>query len=149
MSEPGVARPGPGDDAVARLLGAMESGCRPSAGVFAADAVLDATVPHWRFTRHGEDAVRGTLAEWYRDRGRFESLSRTPLPTGELVEFMLSWEEDGIAHAAHQIHVLRLDDGQIIADTVFCGGRWPAALLADMLEAEAAACVWAAPSHSR
>lgn len=29
-------------------------------------------------------------------------------------------------------------DGRITTDTVFCGGRWPASLLAEMAEAERA-----------
>jgi hypothetical protein len=57
---------------------------------------------------------------------------------GELVEFTLTWEEGGVPHACHQVHVLRLERGRISADTVFCGGRWPASLLADMAAAAGA-----------
>ncbi len=39
-------------------------------------------------------------------------------------------------HASHHCHVLTidpfLDGGRIVADQVWCGGRWPAALLAEM-----------------
>jgi hypothetical protein len=126
------------DDPVGRLLAAIEAGAPLPAGLFSPDAILDATVPHWRFTRRGETAVRGELSGWYRDPGRFEVLSRTSIPDGELVEFTLTWEEGGVPHACHQIHVLRIDDGRIRGDTVFCGGRWPAALLAEMGAAELA-----------
>jgi hypothetical protein len=144
MDEPSPARPDPRDDPVGRLLAAIESGSATPPGVFSADAVLDATVPNWRYTVHGEEPVRETMSEWFRHRGHYESLYRTPLPTGELVEFTVDWEEDGVVHAAHQIHVLRLDGGRIVADTVFCGGRWPAPLLAEMREAQApSACAWA------
>jgi ketosteroid isomerase-like protein len=134
-------------DPVGRLLDAIERGTVVPPGLFDAEAVLDATVPNWRYTRYGEEAVRETMAEWYCHRGTLESLSRTPLPAGELVEFTFHWEEDGVAHAAHQIHVLTLDGGRIVADTVFCGGRWPAPLLA--CEAGAPACAWPPPAPVR
>ena len=126
------------DDPVALLLTAIESGTPPGPGIFAEDVVFDATVPNWRFSAHGEEAVRAQLGGWYRDPAQFEELRRTPLPDGELVEFVLSWEEGGVPHAGHQAHILRIEGARIISHTVFCGGRWPAALLAEMAEAERA-----------
>lgn len=123
---------------VDRLLKAIETGTPLDDGIFADDAALDATVPMWRMRRRGEEAIRNELARWYRDPGQFESLSRTPLPDGELVEYTLSWEEAGVPHACHQTHILQVEGGRIVADTIFCGGRWPAGLLAEMAEAEAA-----------
>ena len=38
-------------------------------------------------------------------------------------------------HAAHQAHVLAVREGRIVRDQVWCGGRWPASLLAEMAEA--------------
>ena len=43
----------------------------------------------------------------------------------------------GVRHAAHQVHLLTVDGDRITRDTVFCGGRWPAALLAEMEAARA------------
>jgi len=34
--------------------------------------------------------------------------------------------ENGVPHAAHHMHLLRVADGRIVSDTVMCGGRWPA-----------------------
>jgi hypothetical protein len=110
-----------------------------SADVFCEDAILDATVPNWHFVRRGQDAVQAELSHWFADPGRFESLRRTPLPDGELVEFDLTWVEGGVPHACRQAHVLHLRQGRIAQDTVWCGGRWPASLLADMEEAQQAA----------
>ncbi|MFI5269896.1 MAG: hypothetical protein ACHQ7M_21160, partial [Chloroflexota bacterium] len=62
-------------------------------------------------------------------------VQRTPLPSGELLEFTFTWEEKGIPHTCHQAHVLEVRDGHITADTVWCGGRWPASLLAEMAKA--------------
>lgn len=103
--------------------------------VFARDAVLDATVPNWRFTVRGGDAVRAELRKWYADPGHFDDVRRSPLADGELVEFDLRWEEGGVPHACHQAHVLRLRDGWIASATVWCGGRWPAALIEAMAAA--------------
>jgi hypothetical protein len=107
-----------------------------SAEVFCEDAVLDATVPNWHFVRRGQDVLRAELSRWFADPGRFETLRRTPLPDGELVEFDLTWVEVGVPHACRQAHVLHLRGGRIARDTVWCGGRWPASLLAEMEEAQ-------------
>ena len=117
-----------------RFLAAIAAGQIPSCTAFARDAVLDATVPNWRFSVKGDEAVRTELARWYASTGMFEELSRTVVPEGELVTFTLRWEEGGVPHAAHQAHLLTLDEGGITRDQVWCGGRWPASLLAEMAE---------------
>jgi hypothetical protein len=61
-----------------------------------------------------------------------EELRRIPHPGGEVVAYLLAWEEDGVPHAAHHVHVLDVVDDRIVADTCCCGGRWPASLLAEM-----------------
>jgi ketosteroid isomerase-like protein len=119
-------------DAVTSLCEAIETGTPVPDGVFTDDAVVDATVPNWRFAVHGDDAIRAQFAQWFADKGRFEELVRTSLPDGELIEFTLFWEECGKPFACHQAHVIRTRDGRIASDTLFCGGRWPAELLAEM-----------------
>lgn len=100
------------------------------------DAVLDAVVPGWRFAVSGAAAIDRQLRHWYRDAGTIEELRRHPIPTGEVVEFTVTWVENGVPHAARQVHVLDLDDaGRIAHDDMWCGGHWPAQLLARM-EAE-------------
>ena len=97
------------------------------------DAVLDAVVPGWRFSVTGADAIDGQFRSWFRDPGTLEELRRHPVPTGEVVELTVTWVEDGVPHAARQVHVLELDaDGRITHDGMWCGGRWPAQLLAQM-----------------
>ena len=116
---------------VDQLLAGIQAGSIP-AGIFSAGATLDATVPNWRFSVSGDEAVRAELGQWYADAGHFERLQRTLLPDGELVEFTLTWEEQGVPHTCHQAHILRIVDDQVCADTAFCGGRWPASLVAQM-----------------
>jgi len=123
------------DEVIGRFLASIEAGAMPGLGVLSDDVVLDATVPNWRFTVCGADAVGAELARWYADPGTFEELSRTPVPGGELVTFTLHWQENGVPHAVHQAHVVTVSGGRIVRDQAWCGGRWPAALLAEMAEA--------------
>lgn len=120
-----------------RLTAAIESASIPGSDAFAGDAVLDATVPNWRFTVRGGSNIVATLSRWFADPGQFEELRRIPIPDGELLEFSLTWEEAGVPHMCHQIHRLEIVGDRIVRDTAFCGGRWPAWLLAEM-EAEGA-----------
>jgi ketosteroid isomerase-like protein len=123
-------------DPVTPYLAAIENGTIAACDTFDPDVTLDATVPNWRFSVHGSGPVRDELGRWYADAGSFEDLVRTPLPTGELVEFTLRWVEGGVPYAAHQAHVLEVADGRIISDKVWCGGRWSATLLAEMADAQ-------------
>ena len=125
-------------DAIDRFTDAVRTATIPASGSFAPDVILDATVPNWRFTARGVEAVTAELAQWYADPGRFEEIKRTDLPGGALVEFVLSWEEMGEPHLSHQAHVIEVSGGMIVRDTAWCGGRWGAALMAEMAEEEAA-----------
>jgi hypothetical protein len=124
---------------VAEFLNAIETATIPACDAWSADATLDATVPNWRLHATGADAIRTEYARWFADAGHFDELRRFPVDGGdrELIEYTLSWAENGVPHAAHHMHLLTLRDGQIVADTVMCGGRWPAGLLAEMEAARA------------
>jgi hypothetical protein len=117
-----------------RLLAAIVAPGTPVDDVYAADAVFDATVPGWRFALRGSQPIGYQYAEWFAWTGTFEELDRHPTPTGEVVEYTLAWEENGVPHAAHHVHVLTIDADadRITSDHFFCGGRWPAPLLAKM-----------------
>ena len=100
---------------------------------WSADATLDATVPNWRFHASGADAIRAEYARWFADPGHFDELRRYSVDGGEaeVIEYTLSWSENGVPHAAHHMHLLTVRDDRIVADTVLCGGRllgprcWP------------------------
>ncbi len=124
-------------DPVGRFLDAVRTGSIDTCEAWADDVRLDATVPNWRFHRSGSDAVRAEYRGWFAAAGEFESLRRLPVEGGEVVEYTLTWSEGGVPHAAHHAHLLEVGDGRITADTVLCGGRWPASLLAEMEAADA------------
>lgn len=118
---------------VDRFLDAVCAGTGVPAELFAPEMVLDATVPDWRFSAEGPDAVARQYSGWFNAPGTFEELERCPVEGGEVVVYLLTWEEHGVPHAAHHCHVLRLDaGGRIALDRFFCGGRWDAARLAEM-----------------
>lgn len=121
--------------AIDRLLSGIEAGEIP-VDVFSDDASLDATVPNWRFSVHGGPAVQQQLGSWFADPGHFQSLHRTPITDGELIEFTLTWTEDNIEHTCHQAHILKLTNDRVSGVTAFCGGRWPASLVAQMSHAQ-------------
>lgn len=118
------------------FLDAIVCGAMDTCAVWSPDAVLDATVPNWRFHKRGPDAIRAEYSTWFADPGEFDELTRLPTEDGEVVRYLLTWVEDGVPHAAHHMHALTVNGGQITSDTVMCGGRWPAALLAEMQAAQ-------------
>lgn len=122
-----------------RFLDALASGQGMPAELFAGDAVLDATVPGWRFPLRGAAAVAEKLSAWYCDPGSFEELERRPFDGGETITYTFSAADQGVPYAVHQCHVLHFaEDGRIARDVAFCGGRWGAELLAEMAAAEIA-----------
>ncbi len=113
------------------LDGVLGEHAGPSA--WAEQALLDAVVPGWRFSVTGAANIRRQFRAWFHDPGTFEELRRLPIPNGEVVELTVTWIENGVPNAARQVHVLELDvEGKIARDKMWCGGRWPASLLAEM-----------------
>ncbi len=122
----------PAGTAVDRLLEVVVAARASGPDIFAADAVIDATIPGWRFPVRGEPAIADQLAGWFADPAAIEELERRPTPDGEVLSYTVAWEEGGIPHAAHHVHVLTIDGDRIVRDQMWCGGRWPAPLLAEM-----------------
>lgn len=124
-------------DSVTTLLAAMEAGQPVPTDVLADDIVLDATVPNWRMQLRGTTAVVARYGIWFADPGHYEELTRTPVPGGEIVRFLLNWTENGIPFSARQAHFYEVDDsGKITRDEMYCGGRWDAGRLAEMEAAD-------------
>jgi hypothetical protein len=123
-------------DVVDRFLAAVLAGSMSGADdLWTERTVLDATVPNWRFRCVGARAVSAEYATWFADPGCFESLRRWPAAQGAVVEYTLTWSQRGVPYAGHHVHLLTIEHDRIVTDTVMCGGRWPASLLAEMEEA--------------
>lgn len=120
-----------------RFLDAVAAGRGIPAELYAVDAVLDATVPNWRFGVAGGPAIAAEYGRWFADPAEMEELERIATDHGEVARYLLTWTQDSVPYAAHHTHILSLDsDGRIRKDVVFCGGRWDAALLAQIEEAK-------------
>ncbi len=120
---------------VDRFLDAVRSGEFASRdGIYTTESTLDVVVPGWRFAVNGDDAIGDEYARWFAAPGEFEELRRLPTEHGEVVEYTLSWVESGVPHGARHVNVLDVDveGDRIVSDHVWCGGRWSAALLAEM-----------------
>lgn len=121
---------------VDRFLDAVCAGAGVPSDLFAPEAVLDATVPGWRFAARGDSAVARQYSSWFAHPGTFEEFERLAVDDGaggEVVTYLLTWMEHGIPHAAHHCHLFRFDaGGRILHDRFFCGGRWDAGRLAEM-----------------
>ena len=121
---------------VDEFLSIVESGRGGDlARLYAPDVVVDRTVPNWRYSTEGAQASADEYARWFADEGQLEESRVIPTETGAVVTYLLRWEEDGVPHAGHHCHVLDIENGRIVRDTVWCGGRWPADLLAQMEDA--------------
>ncbi len=122
-----------------RFIEAVASGAGVPPDLLADDVVLDATVPDWRFTVRGPEAVARQYGLWFDTPATLEELERWSGPGGEVLTYLQALEVNGVPHAAHHCHLLRFDaDGRIVRDRFFCGGRWHAARLAEMAAAEPA-----------
>ena len=122
--------------AIDRMLAAIISTKIDACDAWTDDAILDATVPNWRFHARGVSHVKRVYRRWFADPAQMRYLRRWRVPHGEIVEYLLTWTEDGVPHAGHHLHVIDLRDGLIERDTFFCGGRWPAGLIAEMEAAD-------------
>jgi len=119
-------------DPVSLFLDAVAAGRGIPPDIYAAGAGLDATVPNWRLEAHGPVAISAQLSGWYGHPGRLFDVIRSPLPGGEVVRFALAWTENGNPMAAHQVHLLDVREGAITRHDIWCGGRWDAALQAEI-----------------
>ncbi len=121
--------------AVEGYLAAIEGASMSECDVLSPDVVLDATVPHWRFSIRGADAVRTERSRWYGQPGGFEELRRTPPPAGES-----GWSSPALGggrrspcrvHQAHILEVNRLGASLGTRCGVAAGAATPLAEMAD------------------
>lgn len=124
---------------VTRLLAACASGRDVPSDLFTDDVAFDAVVPNWRFPLSGATPVARQMAEWFRfdAPASYQELKRLATADGEVVGFTITWIESGVPHAARQSWHIMVDGHRISGLELWCGGRWPADLLASMEAAHA------------
>jgi hypothetical protein len=94
--------------AVDLFLDAVTAGRGIPESLYGNDAVLDATVPNWRFRVDGAGAVTEEYGRWFASPGCFP-------------------------HAAHHAHLMTVGaERRIERDIAFCGRRWDTGRLARM-----------------
>jgi hypothetical protein len=120
------------NDTVTRFLAAVTAGTGVPADLYAPGAVLDATVPMWRFEQRGPERIAAQLSRWYDHPGTLTEVVRTPTPDGETVRFTFEWVEPNGPWIARQSHFLTIDGGRITRQEAWCGGRWDAAQQAEI-----------------
>jgi hypothetical protein len=124
---------------VDRLLELIAAGRGGDTGqLYATDAVLDATVPTWRFKKCGGPAIAAVWSGWFAEPGTFEELDRSPIPGGEVIRYLVAGVDDGTPFAAHHCHIVTVDEhtGLIVRQHTWCGGRWYPDRLQEMAEAQ-------------
>ena len=117
--------------AVDRFLEGIRDGRLPD-DLYTADAVLDATVPGWRFRAEGPIQILAEYQGWFFVPSELLSVERHAFDGGEVVRYLQQAEVDGTTYLVHHAHLLKVDGDRITADTVFCGGRWGPEAVAQM-----------------
>lgn len=110
------------DDPIAAFLKALEAAAIEEVDIYADDAVLDASVPNWRFKVKGADAIRAQYAGWFSQPLTFVELRRLPVQDGEFLAYEVEWLDEGVRTRTHHAHQMVVVDGKITADTLWCGG---------------------------
>lgn len=116
---------------VQRFLASVVSGRLPL-DLYAPDAVLDATVPGWRFQAHGPDAIVEEYSRWFTGPCRLHTIEQHALPDGALVRYVQDYDLGPASITTHHMHRLTIVDERITRDVVFCGGRWGQEVVAQM-----------------
>lgn len=105
----------------------LETGVRVD-GMFAADVLVDLTVPQWRIQTLGEDAAFRLRAEQHPFIGevRVEALDLTG--RGFLLQFEERWLADGQRWYCRELIHGVVTDGRISELIVYCTGDWDEAV---------------------
>jgi ketosteroid isomerase-like protein len=117
-----------------RYRSAVEAGDLAAlAKLYQPDALFDAHVPNWRFQVQGRDAIVEHTGGALPGPGRFASFDVEPTASGDLlVQFEWRGQTDGGEAVVRELHVLRLDEGRIAEQVMFCAGIWSPQLQAQM-----------------
>lgn len=94
--------------------------------VYAADALIDANVPSWRFQVQGIEAIVAQYGRWFAFGGvKVLSIREWPASFGAVLEMALS-EPDGKGADVYsrQMHLLFADGDKVTRQIMYCTGTW-------------------------
>lgn len=98
------------------------------AALYAADALLDANVPVWRFQRKGVEEITAQYADWYGGGPcRIEELHEWVAEWGSAIEATERGSDDGQPFYSRTLHLLFVEDGMVVRHVMYCTGKWDAA----------------------
>ena len=103
------------------------------AALYRPDAILDVSVPQWRYQLQGRDAIREALAEeagYLTGGARVTGQRATPTEGGVVVELEVRFVQEGEERQWREVHLFRTDGTAITEHVNYCTGIWDAATIA-------------------
>ena len=103
------------------------------AELYRPDALLDVSVPQWRYQLQGREAIRQALAEELAPlagSGRVTGQRATRTDDGVVVELEVRFEQDGEERQWREVHLFHTDGTAITEHRNYCTGVWDAATIA-------------------
>ena len=103
------------------------------AELYRPDALLDVSVPQWRYQLQGREAIRQALAEELAlvvGSGRVTAQRATRTDDGVVVELEVRFEQDGEERQWREVHLFHTDGTAITEHLNYCTGIWDAATIA-------------------
>ena len=101
--------------------------------LYRSDALLDVSVPSWRYQLQGPQAIGEQLREELAPiaaAGTVADLRATPTADGVVVEMEVHFVDDGEERMWREAHVLHTDGTAITEHVNYCTGIWDAATIA-------------------
>lgn len=103
------------------------------AELYRPDALLDVSVPQWRYQLQGREAIRQALAEELAPldgSARVTGQRATQTDDGVVVELEVRFEQDGEERQWREVHLFHTDGAAITEHLNYCTGVWDAATIA-------------------
>lgn len=102
------------------------------AGLYAPDAVVDCTVPHWQYEVRGAEEIERVLRE--DELGvpgrRVSSWRSGSTDDGFHLETEVHFRGQYGEQMWRSLHLFRIEDGQIVEHRLYCSGIWSSADIA-------------------
>ena len=103
------------------------------AELYRADALLDSSVPEWRFQLQGRDAIREKLQEeaaHLSGGARVSGWRVTSTADGVAIELEVRFSQEGEERQWREVHLFHTDGEAITEHVNYCTGIWNAATIA-------------------